>query len=136
MARASLPVELYGQNNGGDQRRFTVADGIAITKGDLLVFTDARLASRAIVTGGNFAGIASMDKVSSDGSTSVSCWENGIFEMTASGAIDCGARVKIAAPGNYVMQAVDLDCSSMAILVGIALETAADGEVINVRVLN
>lgn len=136
MVRAVTPVELYGANNGGAQRRFAVPDTPAISKGDILKFVDPRTASYAVTTGALFAGIASMDKEASDGSTSISCWENGIFEITASGAINVGQKVKIAAPGNYVMAATDADAGSFAIIVGVALEAASDGEVINVRVNN
>lgn len=136
MARASLPVELYGQNNGGDGRRYTCAATSTITKGDLLTFIDPRTASYAFLTGAIFAGIANMDKDGTEGSTSITAWTNGIFEMTASGAISVGQKVKVAAPGNYVMAATTTDTeSSFATIVGVALEAASDTEVINVRVL-
>lgn len=137
MAREVTPVELYGQNNSGYKRRFAVLDGQSINKGDILALTTPRTASYAITTGSIFAGIASMDKEASDGSTSISTWQNGVFEMTASGAVTVGQRVKIAAPGNYIMATTNLDnTSSYSLIVGVALETAADGEVINVRVNN
>jgi len=137
MAREVKEVELYGGNNGGDKRRLTCASGVAITKGTILKLTDARTASASTGTGDVFAGIASMDKDSADTSTSISAWENGIFEMVASGAITVGAKVKTASDGNYVMQCQTADVqSSYAIIVGTALETASDGETINVRVNN
>jgi len=138
MANEATIVELLGANNSGDKRRYTCADATAITKGTLLRLLDPRTASGAILTGAIFAGIASMDKEASDGSTSISCWTNGIFEIKASGAIAIGAKVKMAGlPANSVMQidSVQDPISSFAIIVGTALETAAADEVINVRVL-
>lgn len=135
MAREATPVELYGQNNGGDKRRYTCTDTPAITKGTFLKFADPRTASASTGTGDTFAGIAAMDKEASDGSLSISAWTNGIFEMVASGAITAGQKVKTAAPGNYVMVCQEADISSYAVVVGVALETASDNETINVRVL-
>ena len=119
MAREATPVELYGQNNGGDKRRYTCTDTPAITKGTFLKFADPRTASASTGTGDTFAGIAAMEKEAADGS----------------GAITAGQKVKTAAPGNYVMVCQEADISSYAVVVGVALETASDNETINVRVL-
>lgn len=135
MAREAIKVELNGQNNSGDIRRYACVNDTAITKGTLLKILDPRTASYAIGTAEAFAGIASMDKEASDGSTTISAWTNGVFELTASGAIGVGKKVVMAAPGNFVKEAGVLDlASSFACVVGVALEEAADLEVINVRV--
>ena len=134
MAREAVKVELYGNNNDGDQRRFTCANATGITKGTILKFADPRTASASTGTADIVAGIAAMDKVANDGSTSISVWTNGIFELYASGAIAVGANVVTAAPGNYVKAVTD-ETASFAIVVGHALEAASDGEVINVRVI-
>lgn len=131
-------VELYGFNNDGDVRRFTCGNNNTITKGDLLVFYDPRTASHAIECSSMqlkaAAGIAAMDKVTGDGSTSISVWTNGIFECTCSNAIQCGHAVGIA-HDNYVMAISDAEkLASGAIVLGYAMEDGANAEVINVRV--
>ena len=130
MVREAVKVELT--NNTGNPRRYTCADGVAITKGAILTLTDPRTAATCAASGDFCAGIASMDKVASDGSTSISAYTDGIFELNASGAITAGNPVETAAGGNYVRVAGPT--ASGAIILGYALETAADGEVINVRV--
>ena len=45
-----VPVELYGANNDGEPRRYTIADGVTVSKGTLLALIDPRVASYAIVT--------------------------------------------------------------------------------------
>jgi hypothetical protein len=58
-----------------------------------------------------------------------------MYELVASGNITRGAYVKTAAPGNYVMQCTDADMTaSIAIVVGVADETASTNETINVEV--
>ena len=66
--------------------------------------------------------------------TSVNADKGGIYELVASNAILRGAYVQTAAPGNYVMEASIADSASFALVIGVALETAADGETINVEV--
>jgi hypothetical protein len=68
--------------------------------------------------------------------TSVTADKGGIYELVASGAIAVNTYVKTAAPGNYVMACTDADMTlSIAVHMGIARETATDGETINVEVL-
>lgn len=136
MAREAVPVELYGVNGNGDRRRFTCASGVKISKGTILVLSDPRTAAASTTAGDLFAGIASMDKEANDLSTSISAWENGVFDMSASGAIAIGALV-VSAGNNYVMQASGAYIgSSFAFNVGVAQEAATNNEVINVRVNN
>lgn len=118
------------------QRRYTCSESVAITKNTILTLTDPRTAAEVSATpnpaGYAFAGITSMDKEASDGSTSVSAWVEGIFEMRSSGAITAGRLVKSVGLGE-VMEALNTEIASGAI-VGRALETAADQEIINVSV--
>lgn len=122
-------------NSTGNPRRLACASGTAITKGTILTLSDARTAAAVsdtfVSTGYICAGIASMDKDSTDTSTSISAWTDGIFEITASGSITVGQPVKSCGQG-YVMAAVAADVAS-GVICGYALETASDDEVINVR---
>ena len=74
MAIAWKKVELYGQNNDGDPRRYTVASGVAIPKGTVLAMTDPRTAAAHSASGQAVAGVAAMAKSATDGSVSISAW--------------------------------------------------------------
>lgn len=116
-------------------RRFACADTPAITKGTFLQGTDPRTASASTGTGDFFIGFAHADKEASDGSTSITVDKGGIYDLTASGVIVKGQKVKTAAPGNFVMAALDADVtSSYQIIIGVALENATPNEWINVEV--
>ena len=134
MANEWTKVELYGQNNDGDPRRYTVASGVAISKGTLLIISDPRTASaHTTASGAYMAGVAAMDKSATDLSTSISAWTNGVFEASASTAITVGYPVVSGDTANFV--AVAASAASGAAVIGYALETATAAEVINVRVM-
>lgn len=121
-------------------RRYTCATSTGIAKGTYLKNADPHTASAATATGDKFCGFAHADvNKSTDTSfnteTSVTADKGGMYELLASGAINVNSYVKIAAPGNMVMAAVDGDlASSLAYVLGIAREAATDGETINVEV--
>lgn len=137
MANEAVVVELYGENGSGDQRSFIVGNLAAVAKGALLKMLDPRTASGAltqkIVAPEIVAGIAAMDKTASDGSTRISVWTNGVFDLVASSAIGVGDAVGITT-GNKVEALTALAAASGAYILGYAMETASDGERINVRV--
>ena len=139
MANEATPVELYGQNNSGDKRRFTCASGAAIAKGTLLVMTDPRtaVAHSAATSYGLFAGIAAMDKEASDGSTTISVYTNGKFDLLANGggAIAVGQNVKMSGQNCIAPITIASDIISGMVL-GTAMEAAAAGvsETIAVKV--
>lgn len=124
-------VELYGANNDGCQRRYTVADGDSISAGQILSLIDARVASTAITYRQVIAGVAAEEHAPGDG-TSISCYTDGIFEATASDAITIGGQFGAAADGNK-NQIVALDTASGAAVMGYVLETTAAAEKVNVR---
>ena len=131
MANELTKVELYGANNDGNPIRFTIADGISVSKGELLALVDPRTASKALIATCQFAGVALEDHGAGQGITSISCWTDGIFEAVASGAIGLGAPVT-GHPLNYVR--VASGNASGATIIGYALETASADETINVRI--
>lgn len=131
MAFEAVIIELLG--NGGDPVRYTVANGTGIEKGTLLKLTDPRTAIANSGNNDDLAGIAAAEKVANDGSTSLAVYTNGIFDMKASGAITVGQPVRSSSTANHVAVALN-DTASGAKVLGYALETATDGEVIAVRV--
>ena len=135
MANEAVKVELYDRSTGS-QRRYLVASAVAIAKGTLLCLSNPRTAAAASGTKTAplpAAGIASMAKASDDFSTSISAWTNGIFELKASGAIAVGQPIVFTGQ-NEVFRPGSQGASG-AMIAGYALETAADGDTINVRVL-
>lgn|SRR3990167_4417689 len=118
---------------------FTVADGTGIEKGAILALTDPRTAvAPTVLATQALAGIAAREKVASDGRTRLSIFTKGIFDMTASGAITVGNAVVSAHDANYpntVAKALGLtNPASGAAILGYALETASDAEVIQIYV--
>ena len=132
MANEWTKVELYGANNDGNPIRYTCASGAAIAKGSLLILSDPRTgAAHTTTVGGYCAGIAAMDKSATDHSTSISAWTDGVFEAVASGAITVGHPVKSSNEANKIEAATNAVIGSA--ILGYAMETASDGETINVR---
>ena len=121
-------------------KRYTCATSAGIAKGTYLTYADPHTASASTGTGDIFCGFAHADVNQSTDTafnteTSVTADKGGIYELVASGSITVGHYVKTAAPGNYVMECTAADmASSLAIHLGVALETASDGETINVEV--
>jgi len=132
MANEAVIIELLG--NAGDPVRFNCASNVTISAGTICYLVDPRTASASHVTldGVTPAGIAAHDKISTDGSTSITCYTNGIFDLTAAGtAITAGHPVSIS--GTNLISGAALITNAGRIL-GIALETASASEVIAVRV--
>lgn len=132
MANEAVIIELLG--NGGDPIRCTVADGTTIEKGTLIKLTDPRTGIATSADNDPFFGIAAHEKVASDGSTTLSCYTNGIFDLVDSGAgITVGAIVNVGG-ANLVVASAAADLLTGSV-VGKALETASASERIAVRVL-
>ena len=132
-------VETYGEN--GDQRRYTVASGTSISEGALLDLTDPRTAitaSNEVIGNKPAAGVAAMDKDGTDASTSISAYTNCMIEVACCGAVVLGHNV-MAVKDNFVQAVTKVGIAptsiSMATILGRAMETGTDNEVINVRVL-
>ena len=136
MARESVLVD----NAPLVSRRYTCATSTGITKGTYLKYADPFLASASTGTGDIFCGFAHADVNSASDTgfnteTSITADKGGRYNLVASGVITVGHLVKTAAPGNYVMECTTADmASSLAIFVGVALETAAASETFLVEV--
>ena len=116
-------IELLG--NGGDPVRFTVADGNAILKGELMTITDPRTITETTADNDPFMGISAAEKVASDGSTTLAVYTHGIFDINCSAAVTVGERVSVSGDNEVAkVAAADLLFSD----VGIALETSAGAD--------
>lgn len=141
MANEAVIVEFQAEPTGCGTS-FTCVDGVAISGGTLLKLLDARRVSGGefipTSTVAGFAGIAAADKEAGDGATTITVYtQNVIADIVASGAITAGSPV-ILSGTNTVAQAGTVALLNGAIsggfVVGRALETATDGERINVEI--
>jgi len=133
MANEATIIELLGDPKG-KPIRFTVPNNDAIEKGALLELLDPRTASgaSAITSGAAFAGIAAEEKVAGDGSTSISAWTCGLFDIVSDVAIPIGSYVKMSGANTIIP--ILSDERHLGISVGKALEAADAAEKIAVAV--
>jgi len=108
---------------------FTCADGTAIPKGTLVKLSDPRTVAIATANS-DVIGVVARDKIANDGRTQVAVYIDGIFDMTDSGAGITAGDAVAAAGSNEIKTAVAGDVGLECL--GIALETAAADEVIQV----
>ena len=125
----SRPVVFQGAKT---MRTFTCAAAVPIYKNSVLTLSDPNTAASGSLTDGIgiFAGIAAMDKDSTDDSTTISGWIDGDWVVKASGVIAVGAPIAYAGNGRFISVGLGTATSiaSGAIIAGYSKETAADGE--------
>jgi len=129
MANEWVKVELYGANNDGQPRRYTIADGTSVSKGTLLALSDPRTVSAKGNSVGPCAGVASEDHLANVGVTSISAWTDGLFTAQASNAIAIGQSITGAAANEVTA----INVASGAAVIGYALDAIADGTTGTVR---
>lgn len=106
--------------------QFTCADGAGIEKGTLLKLSDPLTVEAADGNNDIVGGVAATEKIASDGKTKISVYRGGVFKATASGSITVGNPLVVSGPtANNLLEAGAVDDENV---VGIALETASDGE--------
>lgn len=133
MANEAVIIELLG--NKGDPIRFTCAEAVTIEKGTLLEVTDPRTVIANTNDNAPVVGIAAEEKVGGDGSTTISVYTNGIFDMlTLAGAKNVGSCVANSATENVVQPADAADLLQGSV-VGFLLEADGGGVVSAVRML-
>jgi len=131
MANEFTKVELYGANNDGTPRRYKIADATSVSQGATLALSDPRTVVATSKSTIINAGVAAEDHGANLGVTDISVWTDGIFEAVASDAITVGSPITFV-ESNKIQAA--RNAASGASIAGYALETAAAGETINVRV--
>jgi hypothetical protein len=129
MANEAVIVELLGDQ--GDPIQYNVADGTGILKGAILQLTDNRTAA-ASAADKPVAGIAASEKVASDGSTTLACYTNGIFDLVDSGA---GGNVGLSVVLGGVNTVKSAATSEDGLIFGKRFATAGAGATEEVRVL-
>ena len=131
MANEAVIIELLG--NGGDPIQFNCVDGDAFPKGTILKLSDNREADLSAADGNKCAGICAMEKVAGDGSTTVTAYTNGIFDLLSTGVVAIGVPITIAG-ANSVKAAVVGEAETGDCL-GYALAAFGGAETQSCRVL-
>jgi len=107
----------------------TCAEDTGIAKGALLQLADLNTVSIASADAAVVGGIAKSEKIASDGMVRTDVYRGGIFRVIASGAISVGDALYLDGDGlNYVYADVNSATASGSIIIGTAMETAADEE--------
>lgn len=104
----------------------TCSNTVGIEKGCLLALSDPFTAAAHASADQQCAGVAASEKIASDGITKIAVHRSGIYKATASGSIPVGCPLALSSAANRVKQATSTNSGSSCI--GVALETAADGE--------
>jgi len=104
----------------------TCSNSVGIEKGCILALSDPFTAAAHASADQMIAGIAASEKIASDGITKVAVYRSGIFKVTASGSILVGTGCALSTYPNRVKGCTANFSGSQTI--GLALETAADGE--------
>ena len=131
MANEAVILELFGQPKG-EPLTWTVENTTGIEKGTICSISGADLTACASSDDGEyFAGIASTEKVASDGSTTLGLWTKGVFDLKHdAGTSVIGDLVKIS--GANLIATIETGEEKYAF--GRALEAASESEVIRVAV--
>ena len=122
MANEAVIIELLGVKKGRPVR-YTCADAGAIPKGTLLKMTDPRT---VVASSGDdpFAGIAAHEKVALDGSTTITAYTHGIFDLTNANIASFSAGDHVDVNGANLVTICDA-AGMIKRFVGLALEDAA-----------
>ena len=108
MANEAVIIELLGHHRGRPIT-YVVADGTGIAKGTVLKIVAGAPGRLAAASAGddNFAGIAAFEKVKSDGSTTLTAYTHGIFDMVNGAAADLTAGMRCDVNGINLISKCD-----------------------------
>lgn len=133
MTNEAVIIELLG--NKGDPIQYICVDGDAFPKGTILKLSDNREADLSAADGNICAGIAAMEKVASDGSTTISAYTNGIFDLKEANSAVIGIGVPITIGGANLVKAAAAGEAETGDIFGHALAAFAKTETQSCRVL-
>ena len=141
MANEAVIIDLGFK--GGNVVRRTVYDLATISKGTLCIMSGGNnVAAASTANTGNpkvaFAGIASADKISGDGSTNLGLYTQGVFDLvTATGLGFTNGELVYISGANFVNMtgAFTINDLISGVIVGKAEETASSGEIVRIRLL-
>ena len=131
MANEATKVELFGHNSAGDVISGTISSSVAVPKGTLMVLSASpRTIAAHSAKDEVFVGVASAEKDVLDTSTTLGCYQNGVFDFACSGAVTDGAKLALSDTANRVIASAAL--TDMTKYVGMALadSSASGGRVV------
>ncbi len=100
MANEAVIIELF---NGGKPMKYTVQDAVPIPKGSLLIMDADRRVIVAATDNAPFVGVAAFEKVASDGTTEITAYQDGIFDMVSDSGTDIrGSLVAVSGTANII----------------------------------
>ena len=107
----------------------TCADGVGIEKGTLLKLSDPNTVAASDGDTDIIAGVAAEEKIASDGKTKIAVYRGGYFIATAGGNCTVGKTLMSYSSTGDANDLIDgTNAALYSKAVGIALETATDGE--------
>lgn len=134
MANEVVVLEGYGPTSDGDIVRKTCAAATALSYGTVVYLSaDPNTVAKSDAGAQVFGGVVAADKTSYDGKTNVSVYRDIKADVVASGAITVGQLLVTAGNNQFKAAAAADVASSYAVICGVALETATDGETIAAR---
>lgn len=133
MANEAVIVELLG--NAGDPIQYNCVDADAFPKGTILKISDNREADLSSADGEICAGICAMEKVALDGSTTVSAYTNGIFELTEANSAGITVGLPVTIGGANLIKIAAAGEAETGDIFGFAMATFAKAGTESVRVL-
>ena len=134
MANEAVIIELLGYNRGCPIN-YTCADGTGIAKGTLMELTGDKTVSANTNDNAPIVGIAAAEKVASDGSTTISVWTNGIFDILTDAGVDIRGSMMANSATENTIQTGDATDLLQGSIVGYMLETSGGAEKNAVRIL-
>jgi hypothetical protein len=131
MANEAVIIELF---NGGRPMKFTCADNVGIEKGTLMELSGDKLVIANTNANAPLVGIAAKEKEANDGSTQISVYTDGIFDVLTDADTDAvGIVMANTATENTIGNASAANLLDGSVL-GYILESHAGAEVCAVRV--
>ena len=107
---------------------YTVDNTTGIEKGAVLKLSDPMTAAAVAANDDMVAGIAASEKIANDGKIKLGVYREGFFKMVMSGNVTAGDPVACVAGMNRVYSVVGSLTLSGSRILGVAKETAANGE--------
>ncbi len=100
MANEAVIIELF---NGGKPIKYSCIDAIAIPKGSLLIMDADRRVIVAATDNAPFVGVAAFEKKTGDGTTEITAYQDGIFDMVSDSGTDIrGSLVAVSGTANII----------------------------------
>ena len=131
MANEAVIIELF---NGGKPMKYTVQDAVAIPKGSLLEMDADRRVIVATTDNAPFVGIAAFEKVASDGTTEISAYQDGVFDILSDAGTDTRGALMAVSGADNVVQSGDATDLLQGSYVGHLLENGTANGVEAIRV--